>query len=166
MFDTSLTCSFTGHRPNSLPWGEDETDKACKLLKLELFETVRRVIENGYTHFIVGGAMGVDTYSAEIVIQLKKIYPHVTMEIAIPCLTQSKRWDEASQKRYKTILKNCDKKTVVSVAYTQYCMHLRNQYMVNNCSLLVAVSNGNDGGTQNTIKYAKTKKIETIILNI
>ena len=34
--DKSTTCCFTGHRPDKLPWGEDETDPRCLALKQRL----------------------------------------------------------------------------------------------------------------------------------
>ena len=43
--DRATTCCFTGHRPNKLPWGEDERAPRCLALKArlaELLEMARR----------------------------------------------------------------------------------------------------------------------------
>lgn len=66
------TCAFTGHRPQSLPFGFDESDKRCTSLKSVMRDQIVALIENeGVTHFITGMALGVDMYAAEIVLDLK-----------------------------------------------------------------------------------------------
>ncbi len=81
------TCAFTGHRPQSLPFGFDESDKRCTSLKSVMRDQIVALIENeGVTHFITGMALGVDMYAAEIVLDLKSKYPHITLESAIPCV--------------------------------------------------------------------------------
>ena len=44
-------------------------------------------------------------------------------------------------------------------------MNLRNKYMVDNSDLLLAVWNGKKGGTANTVKYARKKEKEVVIIN-
>ena len=91
------TCAFTGHRPQSLPFGFDESDKRCTSLKSVMRDQIVALIENeGVTHFITGMALGVDMYAAEIVLDLKSKYPHITLESAIPCETQAIKWSVAS----------------------------------------------------------------------
>ena len=90
------TCAFTGHRPQSLPFGFDESDKRCTSLKSVMRGQIVALIENeGVTHFITGMALGVDMYAAEIVLDLKSKYPHITLESAIPCETQAIKWSVA-----------------------------------------------------------------------
>ena len=88
--DHGKTCAFTGHRPQSLPFGFDESDDRCDALKEELREQIINLIENeGVTHYISGMALGVDLMAAEIVLDMKKNYPDITLESAIPCETQA-----------------------------------------------------------------------------
>ena len=35
-----VTCCFTGHRPNKLPWGGDEEDQRCLTLKKAIADAV------------------------------------------------------------------------------------------------------------------------------
>ena len=99
------TCAFTGHRPQSLPFGFDESDKRCTSLKSVMRDQIVALIENeGVTHFITGMALGVDMYAAEIVLDLKSKYPHITLESAIPCETQGKRQIKGRVDRYEKIV--------------------------------------------------------------
>lgn len=54
-----VTCSFTGHRPEKLPWGEDESDIRCAELKERLFDAVLAAYDQGYRHFLCGMAVEV-----------------------------------------------------------------------------------------------------------
>ena len=40
------TCAFTGHRPQSLPFGFDESDKRCASLKSVMRDQIAALIEN------------------------------------------------------------------------------------------------------------------------
>lgn len=53
-------CCFTGHRPEKLKEPEEE-------IKVWLEKQINRAIEDGFTTFISGCAMGVDLWAARIV---------------------------------------------------------------------------------------------------
>ena len=84
------SCAFTGHRPQNLPFGFREDDERCTALKEALKkQNISLITDENVTHFISGMALGVDMYAAEIVLELKKTYPGITLESAIPCETQA-----------------------------------------------------------------------------
>lgn len=150
-----FTACFTGHRPNSLPCGYDEEHPACIKIKSQLRRMIAGLIEKkNVAHFIAGAALGVDMWAMEIVLELKKQYPGVTLEAAVPCRSQAARWNADSQERYDRLPSLCDKVTVLHEHYTPDCMMKRNEYMVGSSDYVVAVWNGRPSGTGNTIKYA------------
>lgn len=158
------SCCFTGHRPGKLPWGLDESDERCAALKQRIRDAVESACEEGYTHFICGMAMGCDLYFAEIVLSLRERFPLITLEAAIPCLTQPDSWPKEQQQRYRRILDACDYETVIQEQYTQGCMHRRNRYMVDHASLLIAVHDGLPGGTRSTVLYAMSRQLTVVNL--
>ena len=159
-------CCFTGHRPKSLPWGYNEYAGECQMLKNKLFFEIESTIQKGYNYFIIGMAQGIDTYVGELLIDFKKNDTEITIEAAIPCLNQDEKWLNPAKQQYRNILSWCDKSTVISEQYTPFCMQKRNQYMVDQSSRLIAVWNGKPSGTLNTIKYAKKKGIEVVIIEV
>lgn len=160
------TCAFTGHRPQSLPFGFNETDERCFALKARIRDEVRKLIEEeGVTHFISGMALGVDMYSAEIVLDLKKEYPQITLECAIPCENQSEKWREADRDRYFGLIEKCDKEKLIQTRYTPDCMEKRNKYMVDNANYIIAIWSGKPSGTGKTVRYAASKGINIIQIN-
>lgn len=157
-----VSCAFTGHRPGKLPWGNDENDIRCLALKARLRAAVESAVHEGMEHFICGMAEGCDLYFAEIVLALKKRYPHITIEAAIPCPTQPDGWSAAQQARYRALLSRCDYETMVQQAYSPGCMQRRNRYMVDHASLLIAVNDGQTGGTRQTIEYAFKRGVSVV----
>jgi len=150
------TCCFTGNRPQKLSCGFDERHKECRRIKKKLSKSIKSAIKQGFTRFISGGALGVDTWAAEEVLALKRKYPLIMLEIAVPCLEQEAKWRDEDKKRYRNILEQADEVKVLEQHYTAECMGKRNKYMVNESSYVIAVWSGKRGGTANTIAYAKS----------
>lgn len=151
-------CTLTGHRPKGFPW--NYRDKNCSQHKeylKHLENAVRELIGEGFDYFISGGAIGADQDFAEIVIKLKKYYPHIRLEIAVPCPEQDLKWCDSDKRRYKRILKQADFINILSSSYTPRCMQERNEYMADKCELMIVVWNGQQcGGTYNTFMYLKS----------
>ena len=104
------TCCFTGHRPQKLPWGYDEEWEDCIKLKLKLAYEIEAIRKKGVTTFISGMAIGVDMWSAEIVLDLKRAYPQDTIKLiaAIPFEGQANKWSVEYRERYFDILAQVD----------------------------------------------------------
>ena len=162
MPEKEKTCAFTGHRPNKLPWGGNESDERCLIFKRTLYDAVRSMYDGGVRHYICGMAKGCDLFFAEAVLALRDEKPDVTLEAAIPYEGQSKAWDTADRARYFKILENCDMQTVVQQYYSPNCMQRRNEYMVDCAGVLIAAYNGSSGGTRNTLLYAMRRDIQII----
>ena len=112
--DTKITCCFTGHRPNSLPFGYDEQNPQCIRMRFLIWNLLNKLItEKGVTHFISGMALGIDQICAEVVLELKARHPEITLECAFPCETQAVRWSESQRERYYRIAEQCDKETML-----------------------------------------------------
>jgi uncharacterized phage-like protein YoqJ len=158
-------CAFTGHRPQHLPFGTNEADPRCAALKKCLRAQIEKLIEMGVTHFISGMAIGVDMYAAEIVLDLKATYPDITLECAFPCETQAVKWPEPLRERYYNIAAECDKETMLQTHYTADCMLKRNQYMVEQADIILAVWDGRPSGTGMTVRYARERHKPVWIIN-
>ncbi len=161
-----VSCCFTGHRPEKLPWRYDEKDPRCAALKRCIAGAVESAYAEGFRHFLCGMALGSDLYFCESVLALREKYPDVTLEAAIPCPTQANAWPPQQQERYRRLVAACDVETMVSASYTPYCMLRRNRYMVDHASLVVAVFDGSPGGTRYTIEYAMKQGVKVVDLPI
>ena len=170
MEETRRICCVTGHRPQSFPW--EYTGDPAEMYDFHfesvIERTVEKLINDGYNHFICGGAIGVDTVFALAVLHLRDLkYPHITLEVAVPCPAQDKKWNPADKRVYKEIITLADEVNLISEHYTKFCFHKRNEYMVNKSELVLAVWNGEKkGGTYYTYQYAlrHNKNIKLIML--
>lgn len=159
-----ISCCFSGHRPEKLPWGENEADPRCMALKRRMWELLEQLYQRGYRHFICGMARGCDLYFCQLALRLREQYSDVSVEAAIPCPTQADSWSPEERARYRRLVKACDYETLVQEHYSPGCMQRRNRYMVDHAALLLAVHDGQPGGTQSTIAYALRRGLEVIDL--
>ncbi len=152
-----MRISVTGHRPNKLGGYSIQAFNKLDLLFRDWFlHRLPRDLEPPFT-IITGMALGWDQAVAQSIVFFKNIGMKINLVAAIPCLNQECKWPESSKTLYKKILDKCDEVVYVSnQPYFPSCMQIRNEWMVDNSELVVALYNGDlSGGTFNCIQYAK-----------
>jgi uncharacterized phage-like protein YoqJ len=135
----------TGHRPDKLGgYGDDVYQKLISL-------ATDWLSDNLPTKVISGMAIGWDQALAQAAIDLQ-----IPLVAAIPFKGQEDLWPEKSRIRYKEIMtKASTVKTVCSGAYAGWKMQTRNEWMVDQCDMVLALWDGTSGGTGNCVRYAK-----------
>ena len=138
----------TGHRPDKLGGYSVEAQQVqVKVAKHYLRKKNPDLI-------ITGMALGWDTAWALAGLELD-----IPVVAAIPFKGQESRWAASAQEQFHQIVDQCvDVKYVCSPGYAPWKMQVRNRWMVDNCTKLVALWNGTDGGTANCLAYAAEKK--------
>lgn len=148
---------FTGHRPEKLT-------RAEWLIKRDLEKQIRQAIADGLDVFITGMARGVDLWAAEIVLKLRDSRQPVKLMCACPYDGFEKRWQQEWQKQYQNILVRADYVKYVCEGYSRSCFQIRNEWMVNHSARVIAVFNGENSGTKNTIEYAAKRKVPVVYI--
>ena len=166
MDERAQTCCFTGHRPMKLPWGMNEDDPRCLMLKAELAARLEGLYALGFRRFLCGMAIGCDMYFAEAVLALREDHPDVRLEAVIPFGDQPGHWNERQRRRYNSLIDRADRVTVLQTAYTSDCMMRRNRWMVERSSVLLACYDGRPGGTMNTILCAERSGLRVILIEL
>lgn len=157
-----MNIAITGHRPNKL--GNDYALTSPLILRIK--EEIIKIIDHRILQFkdiklITGMALGIDTLFAKIAIELK-----IPFIAAIPCIGQESKWPQKSKDIYNQLLSQAyEIVRVTTDEYTPTCMQKRNQWMVDNCNLLIAVWDGTSGGTGNCVKYTQSIKKDIIIID-
>ena len=141
-------CCFTGHRPEKIDMPERKVVAALE-------KQIQAAIDDGFVTFISGMARGSDIWAAEIVLRLKKKNPSLHLIAASPYDGFETSWSEDWQRRYAKIMAEADLVKFVCEHYHRGCFQIRNEWMVDRSARVIAVYNGESGGTRNTIKYAE-----------
>lgn len=160
----NLLCAFSGHRPEKLPWGNDEHDPRCQALKIQMERQLRRLCQRGVRRYICGMARGTDFYFLEALQKLREEYD-LTVEAALPFYGQERHWRMEDQERYAALLEQCDLISCQGERYSEGCMLRRNRYMVERAQILLTVFDGQKrSGTAATVAYARHLGLEIIPL--
>ena len=138
---------FTGHRPEKLTRDEKSVMK-------DLEKEIRKAVSDGLNVFITGMARGVDIWAAQIVLKLRDEGCNVRLICACPYEGFERSWSQEWQKAYREILTVADFVKYVCNGYGPACFQIRNEWMVNHSARVIAVYNGENGGTKNTMDYA------------
>ena len=150
--DRSKTCCFSGHRPEKANMQEQD-------IKFRLRTEIDKAIKDGYTTFISGMARGVDIWAAELVLEKKRMNKDIKLICAQPYEFFSKDQGWQWNVKYTKIVAQDDEVVTVSYKSNKGCYMLRNKWMVDHSSHLIAVFNGEPSGTKNTIDYAEKRHI-------
>lgn len=141
----TLVVAATGHRPEKL--GGYRVEVGRRLVQLAVEHLERLTPE----HVISGMAQGWDQAVAQAAVRLG-----IPLVAAVPFAGQSSNWPEASRRRYHALLERAAEVVIVCAGdYRPEAMQIRNEWMVDRCSVLLALWNGSRGGTGHCVRYAE-----------
>ena len=148
---------FTGHR--NIQFGQ---------YREKLYDTLDKLINDGSDMFYAGGAAGFDTLAAQTVLDLKVMYPWISLVLVLPCPPeeQTALFHDSQRDVYYDIFRSADSIEVVSPHYTADCMKRRNQALVDRAEICVCCYNPAlfKSGTGQTVRMAEKKGIGIINL--
>lgn len=149
---------FTGHR---------SIIKSAEL-KQSVWNVIENSIKNGVTDFYAGGALGFDTICALVVLQLRRRYPQIRLNLILPCSEedQTAKWNSDQKLLYNEILVQADSVERVSEHYYNGCMKVRNERLVElaDCCICYYNNKKRASGTGQTVRLAEKKGIKIINL--
>jgi len=149
---TEMILAGTGHRMTKLG---GYTEIAFQ--KLIAFATVQ-LSERQPAEVISGMALGWDQALAMAAVACK-----IPFIAAVPHTGQELMWPAPAQERYRRILVDARQIVIVSPGpYAAWKMQRRNEWMVQECTDLLALWDGSSGGTHNCVKYAEQVGRNTI----
>ena len=172
--------AFTGHRPPRLGVAyDDETSVTIQKIKswmlFMLHDLVSKVPKGTAVTCYTGGALGTDTWAAEVVQEYREspLLPSqvVTFQhtLVLPFAGMEKRWPlKKTRENFKRIYEAADEALELYEEYKGPSIYIeRDRYMVNHCNALLAVWDGQQkGGTWKTVDYARTFRPEVNIFRL
>ena len=151
-YDKKTTCSFSGHRILPKDFDGEEIKKA-----------VYNAVNEGFSTFLVGMAIGFDALCFKV---LEKIRQEKDIKIVacVPCRDQSKYFNKSQKAEYDREIASSNEVIYLAESYFDGCMQIRNEFMVDNSSMLICFLLSPYGGTYSTIKYAAEKGLKIVYL--
>lgn len=150
------SCCFTGHR--RIP-----TEEFVPLTE-RLDECLYRLIDEGIYRFRAGGAMGFDRLAAERVLEMRRRFDFVQLELILPCHGQTRGWPAEEAAAYRRIMAEADRVVFLQEQYTEGCMQRRNLQLLAGSSVCVCYRTHPGGGTAFTVAHAKRQGLRVINL--
>ncbi|MCL2035945.1 MAG: SLOG family protein [Oscillospiraceae bacterium] len=161
-------CSFTGYRTQKLNACFSKSNITTEIIMKCLELQLTQMLDRGFLTFQCGMALGSDLMFARAVLQLKQRYSEALVRFVavFPCLEHDRKWVESERRLCREIAGQADEVVMVSeYPYFKGCMAKRNRYLADNCDELMAIYDGQIGGTMQTINYAKEKGKKVTIID-
>lgn len=146
--DRATTAAFTGHRTY-----DGRADEALR-------RTIAALYDRGIRNFLSGMAVGFDLAAAEAVLDCRAARPGMRLVAVIPFRGQERSFSPADRERYGRIAAAADETAVLAPGYRTGCYAVRNNYLVDHASVLVAWYDGSPGGTRYTVRRAERRGLE------
>ena len=150
----SKICCFTGHRDIPL----SDYEKVMTSLKT----TVSSLIDEGYTVFRAGGAMGFDSIAALCILDFKAENPDIKLHLILPCKNQDKYFSAPEKRAYQFAIDRADDVIYMQNKYSNGVMQIRNRALVDGADICVAYITRLTGGTYQTVNMARRAGLKVI----
>lgn len=151
----SKSVSFTGHREIA-----ENYDDVFN----ETYYTVVDLCEKGYNTFLVGMAQGFDLLAAMVILKLKKSHIGINLVSVVPFKEQPSQYSMQEIEQYDMILEQSDAIVTISENYYKDVYFHRNDYLIENASLVICYYTARRSGTMYTVNRAN--KAGMPIINI
>ena len=86
----------------------DEKNPGIRFIKKALENRFRALLDEGLEWVILSGQLGVETWAAEVVLEMKEEFPELKYAVLTPFLDQEKRWNETKQENYRMLIEQAD----------------------------------------------------------
>ena len=150
-----ITLSFTGHRPEKIKGYNTNPQEVEMRVREALAEATKMFYRHGYRRFMTGMADGVDLWAADEILRAVERGEMPEAEIVAVVPFKGHYRTTHNPELYERVLSEASEVVFVCEVYHHNCYTLRNDYLVDNASALIAYCEGVQGGTRYTVGRAK-----------
>lgn len=163
-------CAIIGHRPTRFKFKYKENFSLCKKIKRSMAEQFKDMYDKGVRQYFIGGALGVDLWAGELLIELKRqpTYEEIELIVVLPFSSHDSQWDTRSKERLAYLLEHCTKSIKIRGGLRADSYKRQSYYMVEQADLLLAVYDNDRSKRSNigqTVNYAKKNGVSIIYIH-
>ncbi|WP_017378700.1 SLOG family protein [Paenisporosarcina sp. TG-14] len=162
---------ITGYKQHEIGVFDDK-HPGVGYIKKALENHLIQLIEDGLEWVILSGQLGVETWAAELVIELKETYPELKYAIITPFLEQEKNWNDTKKEKYHMICAKADFQTSVTKKPYEGASQFieKNKFIIRNSDgLLIIYDEENEGSPkfmkELALKYAERQDYHIISIS-
>lgn len=162
---------ITGYKQHEIGVFDDK-HPGVGYIKKALENHLIQLIEDGLEWVILSGQLGVETWAAELVIELKETYPELKYAIITPFLEQEKNWNDTKKEKYQMICAKADFHTSVTKKPYEGASQFieKNKFIIRNSDgLLIIYDEENEGSPkfmkELALKYAERQDYHIISIS-
>ncbi len=150
---------FTGHRDLSASEEKMIFSKLVRILPI-------LITKFGLKTCYAGGALGLDTVAALAVLDIRKSFADLELNLILPCQGQESTWKPSQKEIYYHIKENANKVRILSPAFYNGCMQIRNRELLRSSDFCIAYlrPGTSGGGSLNTVLQAA--KLGVPVINL
>lgn len=163
--DKGKTVSFSGYRPEKFSFILMDNQEAYLHLESRIRSEIIKAALDGYDTLLCGMARGFDLVCGNIAIQLKQdLVEWSNLRLIAVQPYRSHDFSGPWGIMHSLVMSRADKVVYSAEKYSRQVFHVRNRYLVDHSSRLICYYDGQAGGTDYTVKYAKNKGLQIINL--
>lgn len=162
---------ITGYKQHELGIFDDK-NPGVQFIKKALENRLRVLLDEGLEWVIVSGQLGIETWAAEVVLDLKEEFPDLKYAVLTPFLEQESRWNEAKQEKYNMILEQADfHRSLTNRPYEASWQFIEKTkfFLRNSDGILIVYDEETDGSPKfikkEAEKYAEAHDYEVLIIS-
>ncbi|MGE7979301.1 SLOG family protein [Psychrobacillus sp. NPDC093200] len=144
---------ITGYKAHELGIFNDN-HPGVPIIKKAVENQMRALLDEGLEWVITSGQLGVETWSAEMVVELKKEFPHLKYSIITPFLEQEKNWNDQKKENYQRLISLADFHTsVTKKPYEAPWQFIeKNKFLIRNTDAMLIIYDEENEGSPKFIK--------------
>lgn len=164
------SCAIVGHRPTRFKFKYKEHMKSCVRLKKRIREQFVLLYEQGVRRFYIGGALGVDMWAGEVLLEMKGLKEYKDLEIllVLPFSEYDAEWDPKSKARMSRLKRYCSSVEIGSSEVGGQGYQERSRYMIDHADCVVAVYDNDrsrPSGVGLAVRYAEERRLPIILIH-
>lgn len=156
------TICFSGYRPEKFAFIIKKGEEAYLALENRIKRAIIQAVEDGYSSFMCGMAMGFDLIVGSVVLDLKqdKNFSDILLIAVLPF--EGHGFSNPWQVIHQMVLNEASCVVTLAPHYYRQAYQDRNRFMVDRSGRLICYYNGKKGGTDFTVKYAENNGLEIV----
>lgn len=150
----------------------DEKNPGIFFIKKALENRFRALLDEGLEWVILSGQLGVETWAAEVVLEMKEEFPELKYAVLTPFLDQEKKWNETKQENYRMLIEQADfHRSLTSKPYEAPWQFIeKNKFFLRNSDGILIVYDEETDGSPKFIKkeaerYAEASDYQVLMIS-